>query len=125
MNGDRLGVEGFHRRGKFRMFNQHMLISSSWNDRETVKRGNSRRSVIEPGMRLGNRHGGTEEKKEINTEPTASLTGVVLDKQGVPARVGNRGKTTRMERKIKKRRSVLSREDENEKQVRLPQEQSW
>lgn len=53
-----------------------------------MKRGNPRGSVTEPGIRLGIRHGGTEEKKEINTKPTASLTGVVWDKQGVPARVG-------------------------------------
>lgn len=53
MNGDRLGAEGFHRTGKTRVFNQDLLISSSYNDRETVKRDNPSGSVIEPGMKLG------------------------------------------------------------------------
>ena len=88
MNGDRLGVEGFHRTGKTRVFNQDLLISSSYNDRETVKRDDPSRSVIEPGMRLGIRHKGTEDKKESYTKPTVSLTGVVWDKQGGTARVG-------------------------------------
>lgn len=88
MNGDRLGVEGFHRPGKTRVFNQDLLISSSYNDRETVKRDNPSGSVMEPGMRLEIRHRRPEEKKEIYTEPTASLSGVVWDKQGGTARVG-------------------------------------